>query len=74
MPEILIVDDQLFNIDAIKILLEHCRKGMINKFDKALLRMTVEEAPSIKVSQRPSTFGGEKVADVHRGGRGRVAG
>ena len=36
IPEILIIDDQLFNIDAVKILLNHCRKGMVNKFDSAI--------------------------------------
>ena len=32
----MIIDDQLFNIDAVKILLNHCRKGMVNKFDSAI--------------------------------------
>jgi hypothetical protein len=33
VPEILIVDDMLFNIEAIKILLKNCRKGLINNFE-----------------------------------------
>ena len=36
VAEILIVDDMLFNIEAIKILLRNCRKGFINKFESAL--------------------------------------
>ena len=36
IAQILIVDDQLFNIDALKILLSHNRAGLINKFDQAI--------------------------------------
>ena len=51
IAEILIVDDMLFNIEAIKILLMKCRKGLINKFECALDGQEAVDKVSLHIKQ-----------------------
>jgi CheY-like chemotaxis protein len=51
IAEILIVDDQLFNIDALKILLSHNRSGLVNKFDTAIDGQDAIEVVSNHIAQ-----------------------